>query len=105
MVRTSAILLAVVFHGERLGVVAAAAAGVALDPHIGQKVHFDLLLPHPLAGFAPPALLVEAEPSRVIAAHLRLRQAGEQFADEVKHAVYTWPGWRRASSRSGPDRH
>ena len=33
--------LAVISDGERFGIVAPAAAGIALDPHVGQEVHFD----------------------------------------------------------------
>ena len=78
--------LAVVRDGQRLGVVALAAAGVALDPHVGQEVHLDPLLAVPFARLAAPAGHVEAEPPRRVAAQLRLGQLGEQLADQVEHA-------------------
>ena len=77
---------AVVAHGQRLGIVAAAAAGVALDPDVGQEVHLDAQLPVPLALLAAPAGHVEAEPPRRVAAQLGLGKLGEQRADQVEHA-------------------
>ena len=61
-------------------------AGLALDPHVGEEVHLDLLLAVALARLAAAALLVEAESPGRVAAHLRLRQPREQLADEVEHA-------------------
>ena len=69
--------LAVVLDRERFGVVARAVAGVALDPHVGQEVHLDQLLALPFARLAAAALLVEAEPARVVAAELRFGQPRE----------------------------
>ncbi len=78
--------LAVVADGERLGIVALAAAGVALDPHVGQEVHLDAELAVALALFAAPAGHVEAEPPRRVAAELRLGQLGVERADQIEHA-------------------
>ena len=61
-------------------------ADVALDPDVGQEVHLDLLLAVALARLAAAARLVEAEAPRLVAAHLRLRQLGEQLADQVEDA-------------------
>jgi hypothetical protein len=61
-------------------------ADVALDPDVGQEVHLDLLLAVALAGLAAAARLVEAEPPRVVAAHLRLRQLREELTDQVEGA-------------------
>ena len=71
-------------HRKRLGIVAAAAADVALDPDVGKEVHLDAPLPGPLAGLAAPAGDVEAETPRRVAAHLRLGKLGEQRADQVE---------------------
>ena len=78
--------LALVADRQRLGVVAAAVADVALDPDVGQEVHLDLLLAVALAGLAAAARLVEAEAARLVAADLRLGQLGEQLADQVEDA-------------------
>ena len=77
---------AVIADGQRLGVVAPAAAGVALDPHVGQEVHLDAELPVAFAFLAPPAGHVEAEPPRRVAAELRLGQLGVERADQVEDA-------------------
>ena len=77
---------AVVADGQRFGIVAPAAAGVALDPHVGQEVHLDAELPVAFALLAPPAGHVEAEPPRRVAAELRLGQLGVERADQVEHA-------------------
>ena len=95
---------ALVADGQRFGVVAAAVADVALDPDVGQEVHLDLLLAVALAGLAAAARLVEAEAARLVAAHLRLRQLGEQLADQVEDAGVGGRVGRAASCRSGPDR-
>ena len=73
-------------HGQRLGVVALAAARFALDPHVGQEVHLDPLLAVPFARLAAAAGHVEAEPPGRVAAELRLGQLGEQRADQLEHA-------------------
>ena len=87
-------------HGQGLGRVAAAAARLAGHPDVGQEVHLDPLLPGPLAGLAPPAGLVEAEPARRVAADLRLGQLGEELADQVEGARVRGRGrGRRAPQR------
>ena len=53
--------MAFVAHGQRFGVVAAAAADFAGDVNIRQKIHFDAAQAVALAGFAAAALHVEAE--------------------------------------------
>src|SRR5262249_11761421 len=60
-------------HGQSLWIVPATLADVALDPNVRQKVHFDLLLSIPFAGFAASARFVKTEAARVVAPHLRLR--------------------------------
>ncbi len=67
-------------------VVAAAAADVAGDINIRQKIHFDAALAVALAGFAAPAFHVEAEASRFVAALARFRQHGVEVADRREHA-------------------
>ena len=86
MSSTSAIDRPWILHGQRLGIVAAAAAGVALDPHVGQEVHLDAPLPVALALLAASAGHVEAETPRRVAAQLGLGKLGEQRADQVEHA-------------------
>ena len=78
--------LAVVADGQRLGVVAAALAGLAFDPNVGQEVHLDLELPVALALLAASAGHVEAETAGRVAAELGLGKLGEQLADQVEHA-------------------
>src|SRR5262249_15041359 len=91
---------ALVADGERLRVVALAAADVALDPDVGEEVHLDLLLAIALAGLTASARLVEAEPPRLIAAHLRLGQLCEQLPDQVEDAsIRRRVGRRRVAQR------
>ena len=71
---------------QRLAVVARAHADVALDVDVGQEVHLDLDHPVALAGLAAPALDVEREPARLVAARLGLGQAGEPVADRAEGA-------------------
>ena len=78
--------LAVKQHRQRFRIVAAAAADIALDPHVGQEVHLDAFLAVPFAGFAASAGGVEAEPPRRITAHFRFRQLREQLPDQIEHA-------------------
>ena len=78
--------LAVIADGQRLGVVAPAAARVALDPHVGQEVHLDAQLAVAFAFLAAAAGHVEAEPPRRVAAQLGLGQLGIKRADQVEHA-------------------
>src|SRR5690606_2373897 len=67
-------------------VVARALAGLAGDIDIRQEMHLDLDDAIALARLAPPALDVEAEPPRLVAARLRLRQARKPVADGVEGA-------------------
>ena len=78
--------LALERHLQRLAVVALALADVAGDVDVGQEVHLDLDHAVALAGLAAPALDVEREAAGLVAAGLRLRQAGEPFADRRERA-------------------
>ncbi len=78
--------VALVAHRQRLRVVALTVTNVALDPHVRQEVHLDLLLAVALAGFASAARLVEAEALRTITTYLGLGQLREQLTNQVKHA-------------------
>ncbi len=75
---------ALVFHLQRLAVVAGALAHVALHVDIGQEVHLNHVHPLPAAGLATAALHVEAELAHLIAAGLGLHRGGEHLADGVK---------------------
>ena len=83
MSSTSAIDLSLIAHLQRLAVVALALADVAGDVDVGQEVHLDLDHAVALAGLAAPALDVEREAARPVAARLGLRQAGEPVADRA----------------------
>ena len=72
--------LALELHLERLAVVALALADLAGDVDVGQEVHLDLDDAVALALLAAPALDVEREPARPVAARLGLRQPGEPLA-------------------------
>ena len=76
--------LAVIADGERLLVVALAAARIALDPDVGQEVHLDAKLAVALALLATAAGHVETEPPRLVSAKFRLGQLGEERADQVQ---------------------
>ena len=73
--------LALVLHLQRLAVVARALADLARDVDIRQEVHLDLDDAVALAGLAAPALDVEGEAARLVAAQLGFRQSGEEVAD------------------------
>ena len=93
-------VFALVLDLQGLAVVARALADLALDVDIGQEVHLDPQDAVPLAGLAAPALDVEGEAPRLVAAHLRLGQLGEQVADIGKDAgVGGRVGARRAADR------
>src|SRR3982074_1326112 len=68
-------------HGERFGIVAAAAADFAGDVYIRKKIHFDAAQAIALAGFAAAAFYVEAEETGAVAALARLREHGEKLAN------------------------
>ena len=63
-------------------------------------MHLDLLEALALTGLASPALDIEAEPARLVAADLRFPRLGEQLTDEVKHACVGG----RVAARSSSDR-
>src|SRR3954469_2603777 len=71
---------------ERLAVVALAVALLARDVHVRQEVHLDLDLPVAAADLAAPALDVEGEAARLVAARPRFLRLGEQLADRVEQA-------------------
>ncbi len=73
--------IAFVAHCKRLRVVAAAAADVAGDVNVRQKIHFDAAQAVALAGFAAAALHVEAEAAGLVAAFARFGQHGEEIAN------------------------
>src|SRR5258706_8223 len=73
-------------HFQSLAVVALAVADVALHVDVRQKVHFDLDYAVALAGLAAPALDVEGEPPRPVAAGLGFGQAGVPFPYRRKRA-------------------
>ena len=100
MSSTSAIALAAEQHLQGLAVVAPALAHVALDIDVGQEVHLDLDDAVALAGFAAPALDVEREAARQIAARLGLGQPGEPVADRGEAAGIG----RRVRARRAADR-
>ena len=79
--------LVAVADGERVRVVALAAAHVSHSTHTsGRKCISMQRWPGALALVAAAAGHVEAEPPRLVAAELRLGQLGEQLADQVEHA-------------------
>ena len=71
---------------ESLAVVALAVALVALNVDVGQKVHLDFDDAVALALLAAPALDVEREPARLVAARLSFRQSSEPIADRREGA-------------------
>src|SRR6266849_9117370 len=72
--------------GQRLGIVAAAAADFAGDVNIGKKIHFDAAETIALAGFAAAAFDVEAEAAGTVAALARFGEHGEQLANGGENA-------------------
>ena len=90
---------------ERLAVVALAVALLARHVHVGQEVHLDLDLPVAAAHLAAPALDVEREAPRLVAARPRLLGLGEQLADLVEQPdVRGRVRARRAADRRLVDR-
>ena len=84
-------------HLQGLAVEARPVADVAGHVHIRQELHLDAQLALSLAGLAAPAVDVEREAPRLVAAHLALGQLGEQLADLVEQAgVGARVGARRA---------
>ena len=76
------------------------AADLARHPHVRQKIHVEPHRAVALAGFAPAAGHVEAEPARLPAPLLRLGEHREQAADVVPHLHVG----RRVAPRRPPDR-
>src|SRR6185436_9828978 len=87
-------------HRERLGIEPLASAPLAIDAHVGQETHLDLLEPLPFAALATPARRVEGEPARVVAAQPRFGRLRKQLADLVEDADVS----RRARARRLADR-
>ena len=85
---------------ERFLVVALAVALLARHVDVGQEVHLDLDLPVAAADLAAPALDVEREAPRLVAARPRLLGLGEEVADDVEEAGVG----RRVRARRAPDR-
>ena len=101
MSSTSADRIVAEFHFQGFAVVALALADIALDIDVGQEVHLDLDDAVALAGLAAPALDVEAEAARGIAARLGFRQFGEPVADGGEGAgIGGRVGARRAADRA-----
>src|SRR5258706_8723511 len=78
--------VSVVFHCQRLVVVAASAADFAEHVNIGQKIHFNAALALALAGFAAATGNVEGKASRFVAALTRLGEHGVDIANGREHA-------------------
>src|SRR5690606_1473038 len=78
--------LALVVDLQGLAVVAGAVADLAGHVDVRQEVHLDLDGAVAGARLAAPALDVEAEAARLVAADLRLRRGGEQLAYVVEDA-------------------
>ena len=72
--------LALVLDLQRLPVVARALAHLAGHEDVRQKVHLDLHDAVALAGFAPAALHVEAEPAGTVAPHLGVLGLGKDLS-------------------------
>src|SRR5690606_5520598 len=98
--------LALVVDLQRLAVVAGAVAHLARDIGVRQEVHLDLDGAVAGARLAAPALDVEAEPARLVAADLGLGGGREQLADVVEDAgVGGRVGPRGAADRRLVDVH
>ena len=93
-------VLALVLHLEGLAVIAGAVANLAGDVDVRQEVHLDLQRAVAAAGFAAPALDVEAEAPGRVATHLRLGG----FREELAHPVEDTGVRRRVGARGAPDR-
>ena len=79
-------VLALVGDLQRLAVVSAAAADLAFDIHVGEKVHLDFFHSVALARLAAPAFHIEGKPAALIAAHARRGQPGKEIADAAECA-------------------
>ena len=96
--------LAVEAHFEHVGVVALAAARVALDPDIGQEVHLDADLAVAFARFAAAAGHVEAEPPRACSRGVSTRAVARTAGESDRTRRCTWPGSMSACCRAAADR-
>ena len=79
-------VFALIAHLQRLPVIALAAAHVAGNIHVGEKVHLYLHKPVAGAGFAPAAPDVEGKAARVIAPQLCVVGLGKKLPYIRKHA-------------------
>ena len=79
-------VLALVAHFKGFAVVACAAADLARHVNIGQEVHLDFDGAVTTTRLTAPALDVEGEAPRLVAAHLGLLRFRKQGTDLVKHA-------------------
>ena len=87
-------------HLQRLPIEARPVADLARHIHVRQELHLDAQLPLTLARLATSAAHVEGETAGLVAAHLGLRQLGEERADGVED-----PGvGPRVGARRAPDR-
>src|ERR1700729_6725 len=77
--------LALVVHGQGVGVVPGAVADLARDVHVRQELHLDLDGAVAGAGFAAAAFDVEGEPAGLGAADLGLGGGREQLPDVVEN--------------------
>ena len=83
---------------ERLRGIAAAMAGLALHPHVGQEVHLHPALPQALALLTAAAWNIEGERARREPAGAGLRHLRKKLTDVVEHAGVGRR--RRAGSRA-----
>ncbi len=95
---------AVELHFEHVAVVALAAARVALDPDVGQEVHFDADLAVAFARFAAAAGDVEAESPRRCSRAVSLRAIARRVGGSIRTRRCRWPGSRSACCRAAADR-
>ena len=95
---------AAVLHLERLAVVPEAAARVARDEHVGQEVHLDAQHAVALARLAAPALHVEREAPRLVAARPRVGQARRRGRAGARRCRCTSRGSTGACGRWAPGR-
>src|SRR6185503_158962 len=85
---------------EDFSTVAAAAAGLARDEHVGEKHHLDLHVPGALTDLAPSARQIERECGRAVLALPGERLGREELPDLVECLdVGDWIGTGRTSNR------
>ena len=92
-------ILALVLNLERVAIVAFAAADLAGDVNVGQKMHLDANDAVALARLAAAALDVERKSPRPVTAHARLGQLRKQLADMGKQTGVS----RGIRARRAPD--